>query len=59
VFADVLAAPVEDDGVRFDPSTLEVGPIREDQEYGGVRVILVAQVPAPGYDSRSTSASAM
>jgi predicted nucleotidyltransferase component of viral defense system len=44
VFADVLSVDVEDDGVRFDEAALEVGPIREDQEYGGVRVVLVAQV---------------
>lgn len=44
VFADVLAVEVEDDGVRFDASTLDVGPIREEQEYGGVRVVMVAQV---------------
>ncbi|NNL85015.1 MAG: nucleotidyl transferase AbiEii/AbiGii toxin family protein, partial [Myxococcales bacterium] len=44
VFADVLAVEVNDDGVRFDASTLEVGPIREEQEYGGVRVHLAARV---------------
>jgi predicted nucleotidyltransferase component of viral defense system len=44
VFADVLAVEVGDDGVRFDASTLEVGPIREEQEYGGVRVLLAAKV---------------
>jgi len=44
VFADVLAVEVDDDGVRFDASTLAVGPIREEQEYGGVRVLLAAQV---------------
>ena len=44
VFSHVLAVEVDDDGVRFDPSTLAVGPIREEQEYGGVRVVLAAQV---------------
>jgi predicted nucleotidyltransferase component of viral defense system len=44
VFAEVLAVEVDDDGVRFDPSTLEVGPIREEQDYGGVRVVLLGQV---------------
>lgn len=44
VFADVLAVEVDDDGVDFDASTLVVGPIREEQEYGGVRVVLVARV---------------
>lgn len=44
VFAEVLALDVADDGVRFDPGTLVVGLIREEQEYGGVRVELVARV---------------
>ena len=44
VFAEVLAVEVDDDGVRFDSSTIEVRPIREEQDYGGVRVVLVAQV---------------
>jgi hypothetical protein len=44
VFADVLAVEVDNDGVRFDASTLAVGPIREEQEYGGVRVLLAGQV---------------
>lgn len=44
VFADILAVEVDDDGVRFDESTLDVGPIREEQDYGGVRVVLIAQV---------------
>jgi predicted nucleotidyltransferase component of viral defense system len=44
VFAEILALDVEDDGVRFDLSSLEVGPIREEQEYGGVRVEVVARI---------------
>ncbi len=44
VFEDVLRADVVDDGVRFDVSSLEVGPIREDQEYGGVRITLRAEI---------------
>lgn len=44
VFADIINADVEDDGIRFDESTLEVGPLREEQEYGGVRILLVAQL---------------
>ena len=44
VFAEVLALDVPDDGVRFDLDTLAVGLIREEQEYGGVRVELVARV---------------
>lgn len=44
VFAEVLALDVGDDGVKFDMGSLEVGPIREEQEYGGVRVVVVARV---------------
>jgi len=44
VFADVLALYVGDDGVKFDSGSLQVGPIREEQEYGGVRVVVIAQV---------------
>lgn len=44
VFAEVLSLDVADDGVRFDPGLLTVGLIREEQEYGGVRVELVARV---------------
>jgi len=44
VFTDVLAADGADDGVRFDPGSLHVGPIREEQEYGGVRVVVMAHI---------------
>jgi predicted nucleotidyltransferase component of viral defense system len=44
VFAEVLALAVDDDGVRFDLDSLTVGPIREDQAYGGVRVEVIARV---------------
>lgn len=44
VFAEILALDVPDDGMRFDLDTLAVGLIREEQEYGGVRVELVARV---------------
>jgi predicted nucleotidyltransferase component of viral defense system len=44
VFSKVLAHNVVDDGVHFDLATLEVDLIREDQEYGGVRVDVVARV---------------
>ena len=50
VFAEVLATAGQDDGVTFDLGSLRVGPIREGQEYGGVRVEVIgratsAQVP--------------
>ncbi len=44
VFTDVPTMTPEDDGVDFDPQSLEVGPIRENQEYGGVRLTLAAHV---------------
>jgi hypothetical protein len=44
IFSHVLTRDVIDDGVHFDLATLVVGLIREDQEYGGVRVEVVARV---------------
>ena len=44
VFSQVFALDVPDDGVRFDLATLEVGLIREEQVYGGVRAELVALI---------------
>lgn len=35
---------VVDDGVRFDVASLDAGPIREDQDYGGVRLTLRAEI---------------
>ncbi|MGH9444590.1 MAG: nucleotidyl transferase AbiEii/AbiGii toxin family protein [Terriglobia bacterium] len=31
----------EDDGSRFDPDTVDATPIREDADYGGVRISLM------------------
>ncbi len=44
VFVEVLALDVSDDGVRFDLESIAVSLIREEQEYGGVRVELVARI---------------
>lgn len=44
VFAEILKAPVADDGLLFDPSLVKVAPIREDQEYGGVRITFVGRL---------------
>ncbi len=44
VFSELLALDVVEDGVRFDMDSLSVGLIREEQEYGRVRVELVARV---------------
>lgn len=35
---------MDDDGVRFDVGSLDLGPIREDQDYGGVRITLRAEI---------------
>lgn len=39
-----MAAEVIDDGVRFDVAKINVSPIREEQQYGGVRVAAVAHI---------------
>jgi hypothetical protein len=44
VFEDVLCLDVPADGVVFDVGSMEVGPIREDQSYGGVRIVIVAKI---------------
>lgn len=46
IMADLLALDVVDDGVVFDASSIKVGPIREDQLYGGLRVVLIARIVA-------------
>jgi predicted nucleotidyltransferase component of viral defense system len=43
-FQEIVAAEVPEDGVAFDPSSIEVAPIREDQDDGGVRIKLVGQL---------------
>jgi predicted nucleotidyltransferase component of viral defense system len=44
VFTEILSSEAPDDGVRFDLESLEASPIREQQEYGGVRVELVGVI---------------
>lgn len=44
VVLDVIDQDVDDDGVVFDSAFLTVAPIREDQAYGGVRVVLIARI---------------
>ena len=44
VFTEVLGSSVEPDGVEFEIEGLQVGPIREDQEYGGTRVVVIARI---------------
>jgi predicted nucleotidyltransferase component of viral defense system len=45
-FEEILRFEVADDGVQFDLDSLRVGLIREEQEYGGVRVEVIARVTA-------------
>ena len=42
VFHDICLTDVEPDGLVFDASSVRISEIREDQEYGGCRVQLVA-----------------
>jgi hypothetical protein len=42
IFRELCRLQVENDGIRFDPDTVDAVPIREDADYGGVRVTLVA-----------------
>ena len=43
-FDEILAQEVDDDGVRFDRASLRVASIRDDQRYGGVRVVVPAHI---------------
>lgn len=38
VFAEICVEPVDDDGVVFDPASIEAEPIRAEEEYVGVRL---------------------
>lgn len=40
----IISTQVADDGLRFSPETVSATEIREQQEYGGVRVTLVAML---------------
>jgi predicted nucleotidyltransferase component of viral defense system len=45
VFCEILAAvPAVDDGVAFDAGNLRIDPIREAQEYGGLRLRTIATI---------------
>jgi len=44
VFRDICTVQVEPDGLRFAAETVEGNDIREDREYGGVRIILIAHL---------------
>ena len=40
IFRELCQIPCESDGIRFSPETVKAEPIREEQEYGGIRVTL-------------------
>jgi predicted nucleotidyltransferase component of viral defense system len=42
VFHELCTLPVENDGLIFLPETVHARPIRDQQEYGGIRVLLQA-----------------
>jgi len=44
MFRDICRVPVEEDGVTFDPESVQVEPIRDDTEYGGLRVTLAGEL---------------
>jgi len=44
VFQEVCKMEVENDGAEFDAASVQVAPIREEQEYGGMRVELTARL---------------
>lgn len=44
VFRDFCNQAVIDDGVTFDPDAVSASAIRDDAEYGGVRVKLIAHI---------------
>ncbi|MGH9866469.1 MAG: nucleotidyl transferase AbiEii/AbiGii toxin family protein, partial [Candidatus Acidiferrales bacterium] len=44
LFAEIMSQAVEDDGLLFDPKSLRVARIKEDQEYQGLRVNFMARL---------------
>jgi len=44
VFQEVMAMSVEDDGIVFDPKSVQADEIREDNVYGGVRIRLMGKL---------------
>lgn len=41
IFTEACKVRVEDDGLRFDPDSIQAADIRDDQEYHGVRIRLL------------------
>lgn len=44
VFREILATPIEDDGLRFDPGSLRAALARPEDEYAGVRLDFIAEL---------------
>ena len=44
LFTEIMTQAVEDDGLVFDPKSLRVARIKEEQEYEGLRVNLMARL---------------
>lgn len=47
-FRTICTQPVTDDGVRFDAATLTAEPIRDEVEYGGLRIVFDAWLGKAG-----------
>jgi len=46
IFEEICAMTVHDDGLRFDPASVKVDRIKEDQDYEGIRVTFVGYLEA-------------
>jgi len=44
IFQEIVTTPVIDDGLVFDAATVKAEDIREDNDYGGIRVTLLARL---------------
>jgi hypothetical protein len=44
IFHNLASIAHDDDGLTFFPGSVAVDPIREDQEYGGERITLIAKL---------------
>jgi hypothetical protein len=44
IFSEICSYPVKDDGVDFDPDSVQVSDIREEDPYGGKRVNLTGHL---------------
>jgi predicted nucleotidyltransferase component of viral defense system len=44
LFSEIMSQVVEDDGLVFDPKSLRVARIKEEQEYEGLRVNFIARL---------------